>query len=217
MTTNVLVLVRAINSLPARKARETCVDMDGPHFDLAFLLPDGTIRVAHGTEAGCGGWRVGTVVRGKRGTATIVVKRFTGLLREQRSTMTPPPAKSKPLACPRAGSMTRATLLRPALPVRLAHATLCVTVGPAIVRSDLTRQEMDIITADLNAHAGISQFDGRCPLNSRSRRIIVAETDWGDRFVMETTCGTWLIPDESWWGPNAKSTHLLDAIARRAQ
>lgn len=117
LTTGMTTLVAAVNAQP--EGFEVCGGPAADTFLLLLAYPDGTERRVSLNFSGCGSMVVGGV---NRLNPYKPYETFMNLLRQQRTTATPPPAVPAPACLPQHGSYSPV-----ADPGEMVAARLCVT------------------------------------------------------------------------------------------
>lgn len=210
-------MVDAINKLPIQEPQQPCPLDLAPTWGLLFTYEDNTTQYVTGTSAGCGGVMVGSSTLGDRAGATLVLDQFLELLKEQRVGRTPPDIKPISLACDAGvsespGEPQGAQSLFSDFPVpEFVAARLCWTVdaddkGPAApwTGSSIKTSDLEAVAADMRSNETTNQPGSCASGDSKPRLRIVASTVWGDRHVIDSACGYFILKDghdQRYWEP----------------
>lgn len=212
-------IVSFVNDLHKQRYGGSCPANLGPTWAILFQYPDGYTQLVRGRAFGCGGISVGTITRGTGESADRVLNRVKELVREQRASSTPPARFPVRPACEhspfgRSGDRTGLSLLKMALPERLASAVICWRPRPRgpwhtvpIRPSDLR-----VLNADLNAHAS-SEIHPSTTCGGSLLVTLNAVNVWGDEFSLGLSCDAFTEYWGEWfWRPDPRSQAILDRL-----
>ncbi len=172
----------AINARRPAPPPAGCPADGGPTWDLVFVWSDGTTQTARAASHGCGGVRVGSVLRGGSSSADRIVARFERLLWEQRLERPEPAVRFAPPGCrtePLPGTPGPALLDR-RRPVRMVAATLCAPGAEVTIPAD----DLATLLADYDENLRWGS-EGRCANATRELPWWIAGVNpWGDEHTV---------------------------------